>query len=630
MADVYFRPQRLAGDAVFADFVPNLAGVVLASGAVTARAANTTGQIETFADVEASGAVTGQPATTTGVTSTITPVLGTGAVTGQSASATGQVLVSAPVPVDVTGTVQGQAATAAGIVLVVEPVFVTVTGDAQADPATTTGLVVPFTTVTITGASAASAATTRGVAGELKDRSPSLQMKLPDGTWIPINDHMNWIYPGFVDGSTYLLNDTLREAGWTMIANKTTTDYPSPRPIGNPLNLYDGTLTPLTQSAKIVTYGNRYSFTDNGYLTAYRVDVTAGNYYEVFLVRDPLGADIQERLAAFTATTTGWRTFSIEPTIVLANSVFDVVALTNEPPETPTPVTLSYDYTSPQNPAAPAAGAITHSRSQSDLMQISYTDQNGDQTATISNLSAGDTIDGAGMLWTVMVNVADTGYANLTVSPAANGAPTGVQDILFNTTVPTLIEYGVEVDYWLTSPYNVKGLFSFDEPYENNAPNDNAYGTDITVQEIEISPDWEVVAAGEAQGGTASQFSSREVSWVSESATDIDYNEVTTTGGGWVEDGRITLPVDTGHRIRVTITARRTDAVGYYYSNAAGLGYNVGGAVTVTGADIFEETTDPALETRMSVDGQDVVFEVKGQGLQTWHWRTVLFSKEIE
>jgi hypothetical protein len=166
-------------------------------------------------------------------------------------------------------------------------------------------------------------------------------------------------------------------------------------------------------SAKIVTYGNRYSFTNNGYLTAYRVDVTAGNYYEVFIVRDPLGADIQERLAAFTATTTGWRTFTVEPTIVLANSVFDIVALTNEPPETPTPVTLSYAYNNPQNPANPVAGEISHSRSQSDLMRISYTDQVGDQTATISNLSAGDTIEGAGMLWTVMVNVAGAGFANL-------------------------------------------------------------------------------------------------------------------------------------------------------------------------------------------------------------------------
>jgi hypothetical protein len=416
-----------------------------------------------------------------------------------------------------------------------------------------------------------------------------------------------------------------------MIANKETTDYPAPQPIGSPFGLYDGTLTPATETAKLVSYGSRYTFSTNGYVTSYRVDVTTGNYYEIFLIRDPLGAKVQTRLAFFTASTTGWVKFTIEPTIVLANSVFDMVALTNEPPVSPAPVTASYSYNNPQNPSPPADGVILHSRSQPDVMSVSYTDwDTGDRTALITNLSVGDTIEGAGMIWTVMVNSDQTTYANLTVSPAANGAPAAVQDFLFNTTVQTPIEYGIDVDYWLTSPYSTKGLYAFDAPYDSNPPNDNAYGVDITVQQIELSPDWDIVAAGEATGGNASQFSGREATWVHESATNIDTNEVMTTGGGWVEDGRITIPLDTGHRIRVSITARRTDAVGYYYSNSAGLGYNVGGVVTVTGSDIFEETTDPALETRMSVDGQDVVFEVKGQGLQDWLWRTVFFSKEIE
>ena len=441
---------------------------------------------------------------------------------------------------------------------------------------------------------------------------------------------VKWINSGVWVAGTYESQDQVRQDGWTMIANKQTTDYPAPRPIGSPFGLYDGTLTPMTESAKVVSYGSRYTFGTDGYITSYRVNVTTGNYYEIFLVRDPLGADVQDRLAFFTATTTGWVTFTIEPTIVLANSVFDIVAVTNEPEATPTPTTLSYAYNNPQNPAAPAVGAISHSRSQSDLMQVSYTDQNGDQTVTISGLAAGDTIEGAGMTWTILVNSAQAGYANLTVSPAASGAPTGIQDFLFNSTTPTPIEYGIDVDYWLNNPqYNVQGLYAFDAPYHTNPPNDNAYGVDITVQQIEVSDDWDIVAVGEATGGTASTLSAREATWVRESSTNIDTSEVMTTGAGWVEDGRITIPLDTGHRIRVSITARRTDAVGYYYSNSAGIGYNVGGSVTVSGSDIFEETTDPALESRMSVDGQDVVFEVKGQGSQDWLWRTVFFSKEI-
>jgi hypothetical protein len=312
--------------------------------------------------------------------------------------------------------------------------------------------------------------------------------------------HMRWIYDGYTLGNTYLKNDTLREAGWTMIANKQTTDYPSPRPIGPSFPVYDGTLVPSTVSAKVVTYGTRYTWTTNGYILSYRVDITAGNRYEIYLVKDPLGIDERVPLAEFTALTTGWKEYSIEPIIVLAGTVFDLVVVTVEPDPAPTSVTLSYDYQTPQNPTAPVAGQISHSRGQPDLMQVSNTDQNGDQTATIEGLSAGDTINCAGLTYTVLANIPAVGYANLTVSPAATGLPIGIQDVTFNTTVPTDIPYGIETDYWLSSPYNGQGLYAVDAPYTDNPPNDNAYGADITIQDIDISEDWDVVAVSSDVG----------------------------------------------------------------------------------------------------------------------------------
>ena len=630
MADVYFRPQRLAGDGVYADFVPNLAGIVQASGAVTAQPASTTGQIETHADVVVTGVVTGQPSNTTGVTNTITPETATGAVTGQEAATTGQILAVAPTPVDVTGTVQGQSAIASGIVVVEAASYATATGDSKASPATTTGQILSIGSATATGAVQAQPATTTGKSGLFKDHSPELLMKLPDGTWIPINDDMHWIYSGFIDGTTYLKNDTLREAGWTMIANKQTTDYPAPEAIGSPFDVYDGTLTPTSVLAKVVIYGNRYTFANDAYLSSYRVDTTIGNDYEIFMVRDPLGAAVQTRLATFTATITGWTKFTIEPAIVLAGSVFDLIAVTNEPDATPTPVTLSYNYLTPQNPANPATGTISHSRSQSDVMQVSYTDQNGDQTATISNLSAGDTIEGAGMAWTITANVPDTGFATLTVTPAATGAPTGIQDFLFNTTTPTQIEYGFDTDYWLTSTYNAQGLLAIDSAYADITPNDTAYGTDITGQLLTLSEDWDVVTPGESTGGTASQVLTRsEVSWVQANTEGIDYSDVMTSGNTWTTMGVITLPVDTGFRARSLITARRTDGFGIYHAEAIITAINDGGSVSAGDSVTHEFETSAALDTRVNISGSTVEFQVKGQPGQDWHWMAIIFNREI-
>jgi len=198
--------------------------------------------------------------------------------------------------------------------------------------------------------------------------------------------------------------------------------------------------------------------------------------------------------------------------------------------------------------------------------------------------------------------------------------------------LPMIRPRPLDTGYWATSPYpNTEGLLAIDDTYASIIPNTTAYGTDITVQNINVSADWDVVAVGSAASGGQSQpaLTAQERTWVSYSAMAIDVNDTMTTGGAWTEDGRLPVPLDTGHRIRVTFTARRADGVGYYHAQSAGLAYNDGGTVTVSDSSIFEETTDPALETRMVADGQDMVFEVKGQGGQDWRWETVFFSKEI-
>jgi hypothetical protein len=191
-----------------------------------------------------------------------------------------------------------------------------------------------------------------------------------------------------------------------------------------------------------------------------------------------------------------------------------------------------------------------------------------------------------------------------------------------------LIEYGDDVDYWLTSPYNVQGLFSFDEPYQNNPPNDTAYGTDITLQQIDISADWDIVAAGEAQGGTANSFTAREVSWIQESATFFDKFTATTTDNTWVEFDRIPF---TGEAQRGEILAKgtRTDTVGFGIIRAAILGFWDGIAVVADTSTSYK--TGPATNNvRVVADGTDLVFEVRGGNMQTWDWDITVFFVDIE
>ena len=59
----------------------------------------------------------------------------------------------------------------------------------------------------------------------------------------------------------------------------------------------------------------------------------------------------------------------------------------------------------------------------------------------------------------------------------------------------TPITYGIDTNYW-QSNVGGQGLRIIDGAYEDIVPDDNAYGTDIEVQYMSISPDWDIAQAG--------------------------------------------------------------------------------------------------------------------------------------
>jgi hypothetical protein len=443
---------------------------------------------------------------------------------------------------------------------------------------------------------------------------------------------VKWVNGGQWVPGTYQQFDQVRENGWTMIANKVTSDYPSPQQVGSPFWTYEGAAPTTDDNANQIISGQRYTNTTIGFqIERYRLYTFVDQQYDAFLVVDPLGIPIVTPLVSFTAPTTGWIEFSVSPIIIPPGTTFDLSVATIEPDPAPTPIQATYNYLTPQNPVIPTAGQIQHSRGQSDLMSISYTDDAaGDRTALIQNLALGDQIQTGGVTWTVQSNSDQTTYANITVTPAVNGAA-GVQTVTFLTNVPQLTEYMQDTDYWLTSPLagTINGIIGVDADYDTITINDSAYGTDVYIVQVELSPDWDVITPAESAAGGQTQLSRSEVSWVQINTERINFEEVMTTDNTWTTMGIITLPVDTGFRARSIVTAKRTDGFGFYHAEYFATMVNDAGAVSSDVSVIHESATNPVLDTRVNVSGSDAEFQVRGMEVEDWHWMTVIFNREI-
>jgi hypothetical protein len=284
------------------------------------------------------------------------------------------------------------------------------------------------------------------------------------------------------------------------------TSFPYVSPTGDQFNIFQGTMSDFAQLAKQIIFGNRYQSTEGFYITGYRVETVVGNEYSVYVINDPTGpTPVGELILTFTAEAAGWQSFNLEARAVAPNSLFDIIAIVNEPDPTPVEVIASYNYLTPQNVTDPLLGQITQSRGQSDLMQVSYTDNDAiDRTALIQGLTPGDQIVINLISYAIQSNQVDAGFANIVVAPAVTTLA-GIQDITFETVVATPISVAEDLNYWPTSNFPlVQGLKAVDTPYADIIPDDNAYGVDLLVQAAYV-PDpaewWLKIVAGTGGGG---------------------------------------------------------------------------------------------------------------------------------
>ena len=340
----------------------------------------------------------------------------------------------------------------------------------------------------------------------------------------------NWV------SAFYNYNEWVLDGNWGAICINPvgTNDRAGPQPTGESFNVYAGTMNDNLVSAKQVLFGNRYTIQNDGYINGYRIYVTEGNHYIVYIVNDPLGTSIIEQLVDFTASSTGWQDINITQKIILSGAVFDLVAQVNESDATPITWVGDWDYSNPNNANTPSSGEISHANKAIDELRIHYTDNNGgDRTAELQALSIGDQINALGTSWTIQSGSDQGTYISIIVSPATQSSPTGVTEFTFETVTATQIPYGIETDYWLSSSHTVNGLYGADIPYSSIIANNSAYGTDILVQRAVISPDWDIVSY--SGSSTGSEGGSTPIEIVDDLVTQ-DANKALSANQGYVLD----------------------------------------------------------------------------------------------
>ena len=127
---------------------------------------------------------------------------------------------------------------------------------------------------------------------------------------------MNWA-GSWIPGDTYLRNDVVLDNGWTMIANKTTEERPSPQITGAPTSVAEtaGTISFSTPTVvgQVFYTGNRYIFVVNEFVSAFRwyAPETSGDFsYEIWLAFVDLTTgvvQVEQLLGATVPNTVGWQ-----------------------------------------------------------------------------------------------------------------------------------------------------------------------------------------------------------------------------------------------------------------------------------------------------------------------------------
>lgn len=358
-----------------------------------------------------------------------------------------------------------------------------------------------------------------------------------------------WWSGEWTSGNSYKRGEMVTDDGWLAVANTDdTTDKPAPQATGTPtwVSGFDDNpaWSTATGSTSALFTGQRYTFSSSGYVTGVRLWIpvaSASRSYELWKVENPAAAspEVEQIIAPFTATETGWREYALGQQIVVSGTVFDVVLITRN---TGTPTTYTFDWNYVRSGNDPTTGQATHASNGASL-KIHHEDDGATSRQTeLESLAPGDKIAAGGLEWSILSATADIDFVDFLVEPAARLGSNSLLTFTLTKYATASISY-VNVANHYVADSEVDGIYST-SGYDSIATDDDAYGVDLQVQAATVSSEWDLIAALGAIGSTSSAAPELIVTGISSSTTVTQssrFFEIDATSG----DVTVTLPAAT-------------------------------------------------------------------------------------
>lgn len=320
-----------------------------------------------------------------------------------------------------------------------------------------------------------------------------------DEAWSEVDlDNLTWKGQWNPASTPYNQGDVVVDGNFTMVANAATSLRPAPQEQGEAYYLRGEPITNyLNQTAKQVVYGAQFTSLRAFWPENLRIRATEGQTYRIMVVLNPATDNVIVHIHEFTATETGRRQFPFIHRPYPVGTVVKLIVVVTKPDVAST-ADFDWNYTKSLVAAAPASGICVHATDQVDELWFSYFDDGATNRSTeLLALTTGDRITVAGIEWAVqsITDVAVDSYVKIKVVNERQSNDVGVTTFTFDTMNAVSIEYGREVDYWVTHGDGIiEGLYSYDADWELASLNDNAYPVNGLIQDIVLAADWDLMS----------------------------------------------------------------------------------------------------------------------------------------
>ena len=328
----------------------------------------------------------------------------------------------------------------------------------------------------------------------------------------------------YVGGVTYPPQTWTASSDWISIANAFTLDSPFPSEVGGLIPIYppDPPFSTL-QNTSQVRSGYYVNFTESGEVRALQVwipEITPDTHYAVAFIKDPNGATPQiGRYVLDNANLTAgqWNTVALGSQLYLAGQEI-LMYLEADNFGSTSQVTGGWTFEGAQNISAPPPQNWNHNNGNT-IVRIDKTDLNStDRTSELLGIGAGSTIQFIETAsptnvrtYTVLDPPTDLGtyveYA-VALSVATGSIPDGaVTTMTAEVPVAQPTRFVFETDKFLVNPpfAAIDSFLQYDGVTQAANP-DTGYGINFNFQQLDQSPDWDLISIGGGGGGGGGEF----------------------------------------------------------------------------------------------------------------------------